>query len=280
MPHFVKNKFFMVLVILMIVFTIVPSVMSAVGAGSYVKNAVNVLLTPARSLFSYASDAISGFVSYFTEFDRITEENRTLREELSSLKERLSNAEEVEKMNEWLYRYLELRREHTDYKYVDCKVTGSESGNYMTVFVLDRGTSSGIKKNMCAVTDYGVVGYVKEVGTTWCKVVTLLESGTSIGAYIQRTDEAGIVEGDFSLAPEGLCKMLYISSKSDVKEGDRILTSGYGSVYPRGLLIGYVERCEPDQNTQTIVAYVRPSERLRDITKLMIITDYEVVPDE
>ena len=280
MPHFVKNKFFMALVILMIVFTVVPSVMSAVGAGSYVRNAVNVILSPVRSLFSYGSDAVSGFTSYFTEFDRVVEENKQLREELSSLKERLSNAEEIEKMNEWLYRYLELRREHPDYKYVDCKVTGSESGNYMTVFILDKGTSSGIKKGMCAITDYGVVGYVKEVGSTWCKVVTLLESGTAVGAYIQRTDEAGVVEGDFTLAAEGLCRMLYISADSDVKAGDRILTSGYGSVYPRGFLIGYVERTEPDPNTQSIVAYVRPSESLKDIKKLMVLTDYEVVPDE
>lgn len=280
MPRFVKTKFFIVLVVLMIVFTVVPSVMSAVGAGSYVRNAVGVLLTPVKSLFSYASDAVSGFVSYFTEFDNVVEENKALREELSSLKERLSNAEEIENMNEWLYRYLELRREHTDYKYVDCKVTGSESGNYMTVFILDRGTSSGISKGMCAVTDYGVVGWVKEVGTTWCKVVTLLESDTSVGAYIQRTDETGVVEGDFSLASEGLCRMKYIVAGSDVKEGDRILTSGYGSVYPRGLLIGYVESTEPDPNTQTIIAYVRPSEQLRDIKKLMVITDYEVVADE
>ena len=280
MPHFVKNKFFMILVVLMIVFTVVPSVMSAVGAGGFVRNAVNVVLTPVKSLFSWTSDAISGFASYFTEFDNIVEENNRLREDLASLRERLSAAEETEKMNEWLNRYLGLRREHSDYKFVDCKVTGSESGNYMTVFILDRGTSSGIRKDMCAVTDYGVVGYVKEVGTTWCKVVTLLESKTAVGAYIQRTDEIGVVEGDFTLASEGLCKMLYLSSDSDVREGDRVLTSGYGSVYPRGMLIGYVERTEPDPNTQTIVAYVRPSEPLRDITKLMVITGYEVVPDE
>ncbi|MBR0302429.1 MAG: rod shape-determining protein MreC [Clostridia bacterium] len=280
MPHFVKNKFFMVLVVLTIIFTVIPSVMSAVGAGDHLRSAVNVILSPARGLFSYAADAVSGFTAYFTEFDRITEENRELREELASLKERVSRAEDIEKTNDWLYRYLELRREHPDYKYVDCKVTGSESGNYMTVFVLDKGRSSGIAEGMCAVTDYGVVGYVKEVGINWCKVVTLLESGSAVGAYIQRTDEIGVVEGDFELAEQGLCKMLYISAESDVKEGDRILTSGYGSVYPRGLLVGFVERTEPDPNTQTIVAYIRPSEEMRDISKLMVITDYEVVTDE
>ena len=84
MPRFFKTKFFMVLVVLMIVFTVVPSVMSAVGAGGYVRNAVNVILTPVRSVFSWASDAVSGFTSYFTEFDNVVDENNRLREELAA----------------------------------------------------------------------------------------------------------------------------------------------------------------------------------------------------
>ncbi|MBE6562779.1 MAG: rod shape-determining protein MreC [Ruminococcaceae bacterium] len=280
MRDFLKTKTFFVLLILMIIFTVVPSVMTMVGAGGHVRNAVNVIVSPVQKLFNYATDAISGFTSYFTEFDRIVEENNALREELTSLKDQISSSEETEQMNEWLYRYLELRREHTDFGFADANVTGRESGNYMTVFTLDKGTAHGIKSGMPAVTDYGVVGYVSEAGLDWCKVVTLLESNSAAGVYIERTGEAGIVEGDFALASEGLCKMLYIDAESSVHEGDRIFTSGYGSVYPRGLLVGYVEKVEPDANTRTLVAYVRPAEQMKDIRRLMIITEYEVVADE
>lgn len=280
MRDFLKTKTFFVLLVLMIIFTVVPSVMSAVGAGGYVRNAVNVIVSPVQKLFNYATDAISGFTSYFTEFDRIVEENEALRSELDSLKDKISNAEETEQMNEWLYKYLELKREHIDFEFANANVTGRESGNYMTVFTLDKGTASGVRNGMPAVTEYGVVGYVSEVGLDWCKVVTLLESDSAAGVYIERTDETGIVEGDFVLASEGLCKMLYISADSTVQAGDRILTSGYGSVYPRGLLVGYVEKVEPDANTQTLVAYIRPAEPMTDIRELMIITEYEVVADE
>lgn len=270
----------MILVILMLFFTIVPSVLFAVGAGDYVKNAVNTALSPIQKLFNYTADAMSGFAAYFTEFDRIAEENNTLREENRILKEKIADVEKTEQMNEWLYRYLELKREHMDFTYAAANIIGREAGNYMTVFTLDRGTYHGISKGMPAVTDYGVVGYVSDVGSDWCKVVTLLESGTAVGAYIERTEETGVVEGDFELSSEGLCRMLYISADSTVTEGDRIFTSGYGSVYPRGLLIGYVESTEPDPNTQTIVAYIRPAEEMKNITKLMIITSSEVKEDE
>lgn len=280
MPEFIKNKFFMMLVILTLFFTIVPSVLVVVGAGDYVKNAVNVVVSPIQKLFNYTADAINGFSSYFTEFDRIVEENNTLREENRELKEKISDVEKIEQMNEWLYKYLELKREHMDYTYVDANVIGRESGNYMTVFTLDKGSVHGISAGMPVITDYGVVGYVSDVGTDWCKVITLLESGSAVGAYIERTDEPGVVEGDFALSSQGLCRMIYINSDSTVTEGDRIFTSGYGSVYPRDLLIGYVQRVEPDSNTQTLIAYIKPAEEMKDIKHLMIITSSEVSEDE
>lgn len=280
MSGFVKNKFFMIMVVLMLFFTIVPSVLTATGSGNYVKNALNVAVSPLQKLFNYATDAMEGFTSYFTEFDKIIDENNSLKEENRQLKEQIADVEKTEQMNEWLYSYLELKREHMDFTYTSASVIGREAGNYMTVFTLDKGTLHGISAGMPAVTDYGVVGYVSDVGTDWCKVVTLLESGSAVGAYIERTEETGVVKGDFALSSEGLCLMYYIGADSTVTEGDRIFTSGYGSVYPRGLLIGYVEKTEPDPNTQTLTAYIRPSEQMTDITKLMIITSDGVTQDE
>ena len=280
MPDFIKNKFFMIMVVILIVVTVVPLVMNAVGAGAYVKDAVNVIVSPIQKLFNYGADAVSGFVDYFTEFDRIVEENNVLRSELDALSERVADAKKTEEMNEWLYKYLELKREHPEFKFSEADVTGRESGNYMTVFTLDKGTTHGIAEGMPAVTNYGVVGYVTEVGLNWSKVVTLLESGTAVGAYVESTDEVGVVEGTFALSKEGLCRMVYLSADTAVAPGDRVFTSGYGSVYPRGLLIGYVERTEPDPNNQTMIAYIRPAEKMEDISRLMIITDYEVVIDE
>lgn len=280
MPGFIKNKFFMILVVLTLVFTIVPSVLAATGAGDYVKNAIVVIVSPVQKLFNYTADAISGFAAYFTEFDRIVEENNTLREENKTLRDKIADVDKTEQMNEWLYRYLELKREHMDFTFAEANVIGREAGNYMTVFTLDRGSLHGVSRGMPAVTEYGVVGYVSDVGSDWCKVVTLLESGSAVGAYIERTGETGVVEGSFALSSEGLCRMLYISAESTVTEGDRIFTSGYGSVYPRDLLIGYVESTSPDPNNQTIIAYIRPAEEMKNIKKLMIITDYEVSGDE
>ena len=280
MKSFFRSKFFTVTVIVALCLVIVPSVFYSMGIGGVLKDAVNVVFSPVQKAFNYCTDAIDGFVSFFTEFDRISEENRALKEEIASLKDRISRAEETEEMNEWLYDYLELKREHTDYKFVPATVTGGEGGNYMTVFLLDKGYAQGVRKDMPVVTDSGIVGYICEVGTTWSKAVTILEAGGAVGAYVERSGEQGVIEGNFELSEKGVCKMSYLSADADIQVGDRIVSSGYGSVYPRGLVIGTVESVEKDSVSRSLAVTVRPTADLSEIEKLMIITEYETYTEQ
>lgn len=280
MRDFLRSKFFTVVVIIALVLVIVPTVFGAMGLGGTLKDAVNVIFTPFQKLFTYCTDAVDGFASFFTEFDRIVEENNTLREENAALKDRISRAEEIEEMNDWLYNYLELKREHTDFKFTEAAVSAREGGNYTTVFMLDKGSAHGVEKDMPVVCSEGIVGYITEVGTTWSKAVTFIESGTAVGAYVERSGEIGVIEGNFALSEEGVCVMSYLAEDADIKEGDRIISSGYGSVYPRGLVIGTVEKIEKNSSSRSITVTVRPSAPLSDLSKLMIITDYEIYTEE
>lgn len=275
MRDFIKSKFFTVIVIIAMVMVIVPSVFGVMGIGRYLRDGVNIILTPFQKLFTYVTDAADGFVSYFTEFDRIVAENEELKKQNAEMRDKISAAEETEKTNDWLFTYLELKREHPDFSFRDASITGRESSNYMTVFTLDKGKAQGIAKNMPVVTPEGIVGYVSDVGTDWCRAVTLLESGGACGAYVERSGAIGVVEGEYNLSREGLCKMEYMAADADIKVGDRILSSGLGSVYPRGLVIGYVESVEPDAASRALTVKVRPTADLSETTKLMIITKYD-----
>ncbi len=274
MRNFVKTKFFATLVVVALVLTIVPSVLYAMGVGNAARDLVNTVLSPFTRGFAYITDALDGFSSYFTEFDHVVEENKQLKEHIAELEDKVYRAEATEGMNEWLYDYLELRREHTDFSFEAATITGGGS-NYMDVFIIDRGTSHNVQVDMPVITNEGVVGYVVEAGNDWSKVVTMLESSYAVGAYVERSGELGVVEGDYELAREGLCVMKYLKADSDIQVGDRILTSGFGSVYPRGLTVGYVEKIETDNNNRSIIAYIRPAASVDDLSRVMVITDYE-----
>ncbi|MBR3967845.1 MAG: rod shape-determining protein MreC [Clostridia bacterium] len=274
MSKFLKSRFFIISLLLAIVLVTVPTVLSIMGQGDYVRSALGVVATPFRYVFTSVAESIDGFVSYFGEFDRINAENRILKDKIAELENKISAAEAIDEENRWLYGYLGLKREHIDYEFEAARVVGRESGNYMTVFTLNRGSMHDIEPNMPVVTEDGIVGYVSEVGMNWCKVVTILETASSVGAYVERSGELGLVEGVYELKGSGVCKMSYLPSEADIRVGDVILSSGIGSFYPRGLVIGKVTELVPDEYSRTLEAVVEPAADLSDIRNVMIIRSF------
>ena len=82
------------------------------------------------------------------------------------------------------------------------------------------------------------------------------------------------------LAQLSMCLMSYIDGDSDVAVGDKVLTSGVGSIYPRGILIGTVTLVSADPVSRTVNAVIEPAADLSNITRVMIITEYSVCTDE
>ncbi|MBQ9133609.1 MAG: rod shape-determining protein MreC [Clostridia bacterium] len=280
MGGFFKSKSFIVLLTLLILLCGVPTILGAMGQGSAVKDGVMAVVTPMMRGARALGDALSGFGEYFTEFDRLKEENRLLSERVKELEEQVYNAELLEKENEWMRTYLGAKRAHTDFVFCDANLIGSEAATYISSFTLDRGSASGIAVGMPVVTADGIVGRVTEVGLTFCRVSTIINYDSSVGAYVERSGEVGIVSGDFTRRRDGLCLLEYIAFDADIEVGDKIYSSGLGSVYPRDLYIGEITEVTGDAYNHTKVALVKPAVDLSDITKVMILTDYTVYTPE
>ncbi len=281
-PHFVimkqffKNKFFYIMSVLALLLTIVPTVFYSMGLTFVFRDAVCILLTPMQKLFNYATEAVDGFAAYFYKFDELVEENNTLHERVAELEAQIYDAAELAERSAWMSDFLEMKTQHTDFKMLSATVVGRESGNYSKILTLDVGTGAGVELNMPVVTSEGIVGRITELGYNWSKVTTIVEAQSSVGAYIERTDDAGICEGKFALAADGLCQLSYLPAGADVQEGDRVLSTGFGSVYPRGLVIGYVDAISANEYTRSQDILVKCAVDFSSLTKVMIITDYEI----
>lgn len=271
---FFKSRFFIIALCVALLLSIIPTVLCAMGHGDYVRSAIQTIATPFQWTFTKIGDGFGGYASYFKTIDRLREENESLRRELDNSRDKVYDAELIMEENEYLRSYLGIKSEHTDFKFEEATVIGRESTNYRTVYTLSKGTIHGIAVNMPVITEQGLVGYVVEVGATWCRAVSLVETASSVGAYVERSGTLGIVEGTYELRFDGLCRMIYIEANSDIRVGDKVLTSGVGSFYPRGLSVGVITKIETDQANRTLIATVKPDVDFSDISKVMIITDY------
>lgn len=270
-----QNKFFLICLCIALVLTIVPSVFAIMGYRGLAKNIVGTVTMPVRWVATVVGDAFEGWGKYFGTMKELNEENQALIDENEALKEQLQNAELLEKENERLRDYLDMKNKYPSFAMEEGMVISHSSGNYITNFTLNRGTLHGIAPNMPVITKDGIVGYVVEVGLNWCMVSTLIETATSVGAYIPRSEVVGIVSGDYSMRHEGTCKIGYIDAEADIEVGDTVYSSGTGSVYPADLKIGTITAIEANEYDRTLVATITPAVDFSSLKWVMIITGYQ-----
>ena len=146
--------------------------------------------------------------------------------------------------------------------------------NWKSAFTIGKGTGSGIDKGMVAVTEYGqVVGLVTEAGSNWATITTVLDSTLDISATVASTGYSGVVEGALATGSEGLLRMNYLPTDSVLRNNVQVLTTGY-TVYPRGLIIGYITDANFDQTGVAKYALLRPAADLDDLEQVFIITEF------
>lgn len=276
----IKSRFFIVTLAVALLLSIIPGVLCAMGQGSYVRSAIVTVGTPFRWAFTKIGEGISGFSVYFKTIDALREENDALRRELDEYKNLVYDAELIEEENDFLSDFLGLKEEHLDFALEDASVLGREATNYRTLLTLSKGTLHGIDVNMPIITEMGLIGHITEVGATWSKAVVITETASAVGGYIERSGALGVVEGTYELRTDGLCRMVYIEADSDIRIGDKVITSGIGGIYPRGLLIGRVSAVEVDENSRTLTATIEPAAELDSVSKVMIVTEYGVVEED
>jgi rod shape-determining protein MreC len=148
--------------------------------------------------------------------------------------------------NERLRKLLGLRPP-PDFGRIAATIIGREGWPWPSALVLDKGRREGLSARCAAVAvgrkGEGLVGQVISARRTSAVVFPLAEEGGGVAALVERSRETGIVEG----MGAGRCALRYLPGGADVKPGDKVLSSGQGPVFPKGLPIGMVTavRTEP-----------------------------------
>ena len=150
---------------------------------------------------------------------------------------------------------------------VVARVIARDSSNWVSAVVIDKGKKDKIQADMPVITESGLVGKVSEVGVSTSKIILISDPNLNIPSLIQRSREEGIISGTIL----GACKMRYISLDSDVKIGDKVITSGLGNVFPKGVLIGELSEIKDDPSGLMKLCLVDPSVNLLKIEEVLVI---------
>jgi rod shape-determining protein MreC len=226
--------------------------------------------------FDYIFSGIAGGIQQGTVFTRdvatIYQENQTLRSENEELRHVVFQLTEKAAENERLKSMLEFRTKSVAYQMKAATVIGRDPGILNYSILINQGTNDGVRVNMPVVTHQGLVGHVMEVFSGTAKVRLLVDTGSSAAAMIQRPQSraVGIVEGNPSKV--SILRMRNVMRDGDVIQGDKIMTSGLGGIYPKGLLIGEVADVVDDEGGLLKTAIIKPALDFSRLEEVLIIT--------
>jgi len=242
-----------------------------------------------RRIFDAADKPVSGVLSapvywgreltdYVHGYLFAVSENRRLTQEIAQLRQWRDVAIALRDTNNRYKAILGLRTE-PPIPMVTGRVVLDSRGPFANTRLADVGSEKGVKVGNPVMSDRGLVGRVVGVANGASRVLLLTDVASRTPVLIDRTDARAILLGDGGANP----RLAFLRGQNPVKEGDEILTSGDGGVFPRGLPVGTAAKGMDGQwrvrldSDLTAIDFVRILE-FQDFTALVSEPELEKSP--
>jgi rod shape-determining protein MreC len=253
---------------------IVAFLVSQTGLFRPIRDLATTIVTPIQAQISRLSETVSIWAQGGRELIALREENRDLRAQVDRLSVELLHLEEANKEIEQLRNLLNFTNTVPSYQFIGSEVIGrpvsSGVSNLFPDLILDVGARDGIEPDMPVVTERGLVGRVLQVYPTACRVLLIIDGRSSVNAMIQRNRVTGLVEG----RPGGKLVMTDIPHDATVAEGDVVLTSGLGGMFPKALIIGQVVKVTRHDVELFQEAEIQPTVDFNGLERALVITNF------
>jgi rod shape-determining protein MreC len=156
------------------------------------------------------------------------------------------------------------------FTYIPARIINNSVNKQYNYLTIDRGANHGIKPEMAVISSKGIVGVVYAVSGNFSTVISLLNRDFRLSAKIKKNNYFG------SLTWEGInphkASLSEIPYHVNVQEGDTVVTSGYSSIFPEGILVGKVSAFEVEESNFFRID-VELSEDFNQLTYIYIINN-------
>ena len=207
-------------------------------------------------------------------YARLQGENTDLRRQLGEISSRVAQVGELERENRNFRTMLDFKN-RSELKLIPAKVIARDPSSWWSSVLVDRGSSDGITRDQPVLTVEGLVGKVIEVMQNNARVLLLVDENCKVSGWLKETGYYGIVQGNILSGGAGApCRMLFVDRFAALKENDKVLTSGLGGIFPKGILIGTVTAVAPSNDSRKTTLYqelyVAPAVDLARIDEVFI----------
>jgi rod shape-determining protein MreC len=192
-------------------------------------------------------------------------ENARLKEEVASLRIGLQQEQALASQSRTLQDLLALKSALQVQTTAAFVIAGGASPEFRTV-TIDKGSGDGVLSDMAVLAPAGVVGRVVLPTARASKVQLLIDRDAAAGAIVERSRAQGVVVGTGT----NRFRLDHVPGTGDIREGDRIVTSGIEGIYPKGFLIGQIESIDR-QGGEFSNVVVRPAVEFSALETILVV---------
>jgi len=225
-------------VVFMVIVATSLIVMSHTGSNtsSRFRSGIVDILAPVVALANAPIDTIASMGNWVKEIANLRAENIKLKNANLQLLKWQDMAKDVQAENENLRSLMSVIPDKKS-NYITARIVSDFGGAYVRSALISGGANQGIKKDQPVINERGLVGRVIEVGDNSSRALLLSDINSRVPVISEDSREKTILAGNNNSLPS----LSYLSPNSAIKVGERILTSGDGGIFPRGIAVGVVE---------------------------------------
>lgn len=276
MQKFFSSKLIILLLLIVAICLGTAVYTGASGQASPFSKLIGLIVSPLQSGVSALSNKVGESYNYAFQYDQMKAENVKLKKQVSDLEQKIRDANVALDENDRLRLLLGIKQRNRSFTFEVAEVIARAPTDWATTLTIDKGTNEGIKEGDCVITEDGMVGYVNTVAPTYSEVTTIIDTDMQAGAMITRNRVLAIAEGDYTLMSSNSLKLAYLDPNADVVIGDTVETSGRGGVFPKGIMIGTVERIVPETHGSANYAVIKPFVDVNQVHGVFVIKSFEV----
>jgi rod shape-determining protein MreC len=271
MRWFARHRFLAIIAAVLTALVILFAIsVSLQGDDTAVSKVARSFVTFVQKPFISLKDRITGGgEDGASEADRLKAEIEELKRELQISKLTSEEYAELKTLSE----SLNMVDPAVDMKPVAADVIAYDNTDTFNIFTIDVGSEVGVKRDSVVICGSGLVGRVISSDKGWARVISITDENNRIGFQVTEQKDGtdvsflGLCSGD----GEGNLKGNLLDEEGFAKEGDAVVTSGLGGIYPAGVTIGKVTKAEYTKKSQLMEITIEPAAYFKGLKKVVVL---------
>jgi rod shape-determining protein MreC len=229
------------------------------------------ICSPFQKGATSVSRSIGGVLQRVVSLTQVQQENEKLKHRIAELQNENHQMKEMALANERLRNLLQFRQQMVT-SMMGAEVIGQDPSPWFKSVTIDKGEKQGLRKGMAVISPEGVVGQILKTSPDYATVLLITDYNSAIDAIVQRTRAKGIVEGK----EENRCQLKYLLRTEDVEPGDVVITSGMDGKFPKGLMVGEIQKVDKRHFGVFQYAELVPKVDLARLEEVFVITEFSI----